>query len=109
MERGRVQPTETSAVDFGRLLVVELPWHPGNLPGCPPSWTVVNMGSVTANGKSVQLAEPCSLEEFLRQWGFLPRSVVVEHNGEPVAPSEFARRSIQFGDRLEIVRIVAGG
>jgi thiamine biosynthesis protein ThiS len=67
------------------------------------------MGSVTANGESVQLAEPCSLEKLLRQWGFLPRSVVVEHNGEPVAPSEFALRTVQFGDRLEIVRIVAGG
>jgi thiamine biosynthesis protein ThiS len=39
----------------------------------------------------------------------LPRSVVVEHNGEAVAPSEFATRQVQPGDRLEIVRIVAGG
>ncbi|HWN94765.1 MAG TPA: sulfur carrier protein ThiS [Methylomirabilota bacterium] len=39
----------------------------------------------------------------------LPRSVVVEQNGEPVAPSEFARRQVREGDRLEIVRIVAGG
>jgi thiamine biosynthesis protein ThiS len=41
--------------------------------------------------------------------GLLPRSVVVEHNGEAVAPSEFARRELQAGDRLEIVKIVAGG
>ncbi len=67
------------------------------------------MGSVTANGEDVRLNQPCCLDEFLRQFGFLPRSVVVEHNGEPVAPSEFGQRWIQFGDRLEIVRIVAGG
>jgi thiamine biosynthesis protein ThiS len=34
---------------------------------------------------------------------------VVEHNGEAVAPSEFVQRMLQPGDRLEIVRIVAGG
>jgi len=34
---------------------------------------------------------------------------VVEHNGEAVAPSEFACRQLQAGDRLEIVKIVAGG
>ena len=39
----------------------------------------------------------------------LPRSVVVEHNGEAVAPSEFSARALQSGDRLEIVQIVAGG
>ena len=34
---------------------------------------------------------------------------VVEHNGEAVAPSQFAKRQLSRGDRLEIVRIVAGG
>ena len=38
-----------------------------------------------------------------------PRSVVVEHNGEAVAPSEFSARRMHAGDRLEIVKIVAGG
>ncbi|MCX6894552.1 MAG: MoaD/ThiS family protein [Verrucomicrobia bacterium] len=33
----------------------------------------------------------------------------MEHNGEAVAPSEFARRTLNAGDRLEIVKIVAGG
>jgi thiamine biosynthesis protein ThiS len=35
--------------------------------------------------------------------------VVVEHNGEAVAPSEFAGKHLREGDRLEIIRIVAGG
>ena len=52
---------------------------------------------------------PCSIEEFLRAQKLLPRSVVVEHNGEAVAPSEFSRRQIQADDRLEIVKVVAGG
>ncbi len=67
------------------------------------------MDSVIANGKPVAAEVPCSLEQFLVAQNLLPRSVVVEHNGEAVAPSEFPQRQIQAGDRLEIVKIVAGG
>jgi thiamine biosynthesis protein ThiS len=69
----------------------------------------VKSGCVIANGREVVAALPCSLEAFLVEQKLLPRSVVVEHNGQPVAPSEFSNRQIQAGDRLEIVRIVAGG
>jgi thiamine biosynthesis protein ThiS len=64
---------------------------------------------VMANGKPVETALPCSLEAFLVAQKLLPRSVVVEHNGEAVAPSEFGQRTLTAGDRLEIVKIVAGG
>jgi thiamine biosynthesis protein ThiS len=66
-------------------------------------------GTVIANGQSVAADLPCSIDQFLRTQNLLPRSVVVEHNGEAVAPSEFAQRELRDGDRLEIVRIVAGG
>ena len=66
-------------------------------------------GLIIANGESITTNLPCSLERFLCDRQMLPRSVVVEHNGEAVAPSEFARRELRDGDRLEIVRIVAGG
>jgi thiamine biosynthesis protein ThiS len=64
---------------------------------------------IMANGQRVEAELPCSVEEFLKLRGLLPRSVVVEHNGEAVAPSEFSRRQVVSGDRLEIVKIVAGG
>ena len=64
---------------------------------------------IIANGQAVPTHVPCSLEQFLLARQLLPRSVVVEHNGEAVAPSEFARRQLHAGDRLEIVKIVAGG
>jgi thiamine biosynthesis protein ThiS len=65
--------------------------------------------TVIANGKSVEVEVPCLLEQFLVAQGLLPRSVVVEHNGEAVAPSDFTKRQVRAGDRLEIVKIVAGG
>ena len=64
---------------------------------------------ITANGKEMQIAFPCTVEQFLISQNLLPRSVVVEHNGEAIAPSEFSYRQLSPGDRLEIVRIVAGG
>ena len=67
------------------------------------------MSEVIANGRPVTANVPCTLESFLLAQKLLPRSVVVEHNGEAVAPSEFSRRQVQAGDRLEIVKIVAGG
>jgi thiamine biosynthesis protein ThiS len=65
--------------------------------------------SVIANGNPIEASLPCSIEQFLVAQNLLPRSVVVEHNGEAVAPSEFPRRQLKAGDRLEIVKIVAGG
>jgi thiamine biosynthesis protein ThiS len=69
----------------------------------------VNVQIVTANGKPIEAKLPCSIEEFLIAQQLLPRSVVVEHNGQAVAPSEFSARQLRAGDRLEIVKIVAGG
>ena len=65
--------------------------------------------TIIANGQPIAAQLPCTLEELLVVQGLFPRSVVVEHNGEAVAPSEFPRRQLQAGDRLEIVKIVAGG
>ncbi len=64
---------------------------------------------VLANGKETQVVVPCKLDKFLEQQGLLPKSVVVELNEIAVAPSEFSEKEVTDGDRLEIVRIVAGG
>lgn len=69
----------------------------------------MNPCCITANGQPIAANLPCTIEEFLVAQGLLPRSVVVELNGEAVAPSEFPQRRLEAGDRLEIVKIVAGG
>jgi thiamine biosynthesis protein ThiS len=69
----------------------------------------MSQGKLIANGRETPALFPCSIESFLLAQNLLPRSVVVEHNGDAVAPSEFGQRQLAPGDRLEIVRIVAGG
>ncbi len=67
------------------------------------------MKSIIANGQPIQTVFPCTIESFLVAQKLLPRSIVVELNGEAVTPSEFSRRALKPGDKLEIVKIVAGG
>jgi len=69
----------------------------------------MNAETIIANGRTVEVQLPCTLEQFLTSQGLLPRSVVVEHNGEAVAPSQFTQRQLRAGDKLEIVKIVGGG
>lgn len=38
--------------------------------------------TITANGQPIAAKLPCTIEKFLIAQGLLPRSVVVEHNGE---------------------------
>ena len=65
--------------------------------------------TVIANGQEIAVELPLSLQRFLEAQGMRPRSVVVELNSEAVSPSEFSERQLQAGDRMEIVRVVAGG
>ena len=75
----------------------------------PQALATADGGLVTANGKAVASQFPTTIERFLLAQRLPPRSVVVEHNGEAVSPSEFTQRQLKAGDRLEIVKIVAGG
>jgi thiamine biosynthesis protein ThiS len=69
----------------------------------------MSSNQIITNGKPVNANLPCSIEAFLLTQNFLPCSVVVELNGEAVTHSEFSERQIESGDRLQIIKIVAGG
>jgi sulfur carrier protein len=64
---------------------------------------------VTVNGDARQLADGLGLVALIEQLGLRPGSVVVEHNGEVVVRSELDGVTLADGDRLELVRAVAGG
>ncbi len=64
---------------------------------------------VVANGSDVIVAEGATLADLLDQLGLSGRLIVVEHNGEPVPRREVAGTLLHAGDRLELVRAVAGG
>jgi sulfur carrier protein len=63
---------------------------------------------VTANGRTFDVEPGTTLSAFLRSRDLDPRYVVVEQNGEPVERGRY-EEPLQDGDRLELVRAVAGG
>lgn len=64
---------------------------------------------VIANGDSFELDEPRTVAEFIRDRGLYPQFVIVERNGEPLERSRYDAVVLQDGDRIELVRAVAGG
>jgi sulfur carrier protein len=67
------------------------------------------MAAVVANGKLRDVADGETVAGFLASLGWRPEWVVVEHNGEPVQRARFSEVTLREGDRLEVVRAVAGG
>jgi sulfur carrier protein len=67
------------------------------------------MAKITANGKSFELDQSLSVADFIRLRGLDPRHVVVERNGEPLERPRYESTLLVDGDRLELVRAVAGG
>lgn len=64
---------------------------------------------VVANGEPVDLPERATVEDLLTAMGLGRKWVVVERNGEPVERRAMAATTLAEGDRLEVVRAVAGG
>jgi thiamine biosynthesis protein ThiS len=50
-----------------------------------------------------------TIEALVAELGFTRGTVLVEHNGIALRPNEWGHTSLGQGDRLEILRIVAGG
>ena len=61
------------------------------------------------NGQEQILTEPKSLLVLLNELNISTKSVVVELNLEALSPSEFSGVKINPGDKLEIVKAIAGG
>jgi sulfur carrier protein len=64
---------------------------------------------ITANGRELDVGQGTTLSEFIRSRDLDPRYVVVERNGEPVERARYGDLVLADGDRLELVRAVAGG
>ena len=65
---------------------------------------------VQVNGDEMEIEDGTTVDGLLQLLGLATRRViVVERNGEPVARRETATTVLADGDRLELVRAVAGG
>src|SRR6266516_4679099 len=65
--------------------------------------------TISLNGESVEIREAKTIAELIDRYELPPQSIVVEHNGLAVHRHEWAERPLAEGDRIEFVRVVAGG
>ncbi len=65
--------------------------------------------SASIHGETVDAREAKTIAELIDRYQLPPQSVLVEHNGLAVHRHEWPKRSLAEGDRVEFVRVVAGG
>ena len=65
--------------------------------------------NVIANGDEVHLRDGASLTDLFETLGVGPKWVVAEVNGEAVNRTDMPSVRLSDGDRVELVRAVAGG
>lgn len=74
-----------------------------------PRQGTVAVVEVIANGDPVTVADASTVADLLRALGLGAKWVIVERNGQPVPRQALTSTGLAEGDRIELVRAVAGG
>lgn len=65
--------------------------------------------NLTLNGKTQDVGDISDVSSLLTSLGFGEIPVLVELNGKALFPREYPDTTLEDGDKLEIIRVVAGG
>jgi thiamine biosynthesis protein ThiS len=65
--------------------------------------------SIFVNGRARQVGSALTLGELAALCGLDARRLLVELNGSTLSREEWPRHSLHHGDRVEFIRVVAGG
>jgi thiamine biosynthesis protein ThiS len=61
------------------------------------------------NGQAVDCGDARTVEELVQQHQLSPETTLVEHNGAALRRHDWPAQSLRESDRLEILRVAAGG
>lgn len=64
---------------------------------------------ILVNGETVDAREAKTISDLIKRYELLPQTILVEHNGLALHRHEWSGRLLAEGDRIEFVRVVAGG
>jgi len=64
---------------------------------------------ILLNGESADASDAKTIAELIDVYQLPPQSILVEHNGLALHRHEWPQRPIAEGDRIEFIRVVAGG
>jgi thiamine biosynthesis protein ThiS len=61
------------------------------------------------NGEHTEMNGIANIAELAAHYGLQPNTVLIEHNTTALHQREWVQRLLAEGDRIEFVRVVAGG
>jgi thiamine biosynthesis protein ThiS len=64
---------------------------------------------ISINGESTDARDAKTIAELVERFELSPETMLIEHNGLALHRHEWDQRSLAEGDRVEFVRVVAGG
>jgi thiamine biosynthesis protein ThiS len=65
--------------------------------------------TITLNGESRSIAAVETIAALVRELNLVPATLLIEHNGLALHREEWNSRPVQEGDKIEFIRVVAGG
>ena len=66
------------------------------------------MKKITINGQPRETAAP-DIAALVAELGFVKGAVLIEYNGTALRPAEWTDCLLAAGDRIELLRLAAGG
>ena len=64
---------------------------------------------ISLNGEAVDANGATTIAELIERYELPPQAILVEHNGVAVHRRDWPQRRLSDGDRIEFIRVVAGG
>ena len=65
--------------------------------------------TILLNGEETDARGAATVADLVRVFELPPPAVLIEHNGLALHRQEWGDRKISHGDRIEFIRVVAGG
>ena len=65
--------------------------------------------TVSLNGENADARGATTVAELVERFQLPPQSILIEHNGLALHRREWTHRGLAEGDRIEFIRVVAGG
>ena len=64
---------------------------------------------ISLNGREADAGGAQTVAELVGRFELPPETILIEHNGVALHQREWPQRTLTDGDRIEIIRVVAGG
>jgi sulfur carrier protein len=65
--------------------------------------------TISINGENADARGAQTIQELVERFELPPQTVLIEHNGLALHQREWPDRGLAEGDRVEVLRVVAGG